>query len=471
MSKVFWLQPETTQLGQWQRKVSKLSSSDTFCVLPWIHFATRPNGDMRLCCGSNSSGAGNDHDIGLVKNENGKPANFGRETPLSAWNNEYMRSVRTTMLEGKIPASCTKCFDEESQGVASKRMWETGTWIEDGVDIQELITQTQEDGTIPEKLVYLDLRLGHTCNLKCVMCSPHDSSKWVEDHKKIYPLFQAKELKEQMSWDQKSFNNKWHENPDFWKEMYAQIPNLKQVYFAGGEPLMIKEHKWFLEEIIRQGYADKILVRYNTNGLLITDDIIDLWKHFKKVKVGFSIDDIGDRNYYIRYPSDWDVVVKNLHTLDNTPNNIHVSIATAIQILNVKTITELAKWKIQQNFKKVNNSNVTGGIEAGGGIINMHLVYIPTFLSIKCLPADEKEEVRKIFAEFANWLYINYRQDDDFWKKNPYGWRRWQAVLDFMDAEDHTQELPALKEYLIHLDSVRKTDFKKTFPFLKCLTT
>ena len=471
MSKVFWLQPETTQLGQWQRKVSKLSSSDTFCVLPWIHFATRPNGDMRLCCGSNSSGAGNDHEIGLVKNENGKPANFGRETPLSAWNNEYMRSVRTTMLEGKIPASCTKCFDEESQGVASKRMWETGTWIEDGVDIQELITQTQEDGTIPEKLVYLDLRLGHTCNLKCVMCSPHDSSKWVEDHKKIYPLFQAKELKEQMSWDQKSFNNKWHENPDFWKEMYAQIPNLKQVYFAGGEPLMIREHKWFLEEIIRQGYADKILVRYNTNGLLITDDIIDLWKHFKKVKVGFSIDDIGDRNYYIRYPSDWDVVVKNLHTLDNTPNNIHVSIATAIQILNVKTITELAKWKIQQNFKKVNNSNVTGGIVAGGGIINMHLVYIPTFLSIKCLPADEKEEVRKIFAEFANWLYINYRQDDDFWKKNPYGWRRWQAVLDFMDAEDHTQELPALKEYLIHLDSVRKTDFKKTFPFLKCLTT
>ena len=212
-------------------------------------------------------------------------------------------------------------------------------------------------------------------------------------------------------------------------------------------------------------------MRYNTNGLLITDDIIDLWKHFKKVKVGFSIDDIGDRNYYIRYPSDWDVVVKNLHTLDNTPNNIHVSIATAIQILNVKTITELAKWKIQQNFKKVNNSNVTGGIEAGGGIINMHLVYIPTFLSIKCLPADEKEEVRKIFAEFANWLYIHYRQDEDFWKKNPYGWRRWQAVLDFMDAEDHTQELPALKEYLIHLDSVRKTDFKKTFPFLKCLTT
>jgi organic radical activating enzyme len=470
MKSVFWLRPEDTQLGHWQRKIESLSGSHTFCALPWIHFATRPNGDMRLCCSANASGAGDDHTVGLVKNETGVPANFGHETPMSAWNNDYMKSVRTTMLNGEIPGSCTKCFQEESKGVASKRVWETGTWIqEEGIDIEELIQQTQEDGTVPEKLLYLDLRLGHTCNLKCVMCSPHDSSMWVADHKKVYPLFQAKELKEQMAWDQKDFNNKWHENPDFWKEMYAQIPNLKQVYFAGGEPLLIKEHKLFLEEIIRQGYADKILIRYNTNGLLVDDSIIDLWAKFKKVKVGFSLDDIGDRNYYIRYPSDWATIEKNLHRLDNTPDNIHVSIATAIQILNIKTLPELAKWKIEQNFKKVNFSNVTGGIEAGGGIVNMHLLYIPTFLSIKCLPPEDKAEVRKAFAELANWLYINYRQDEDYWKRNPYGWKRWQAVLDFMDSEDHSDQLPAFKEYITRLDQLRKTDFTHTFPLLKHL--
>jgi hypothetical protein len=466
---IFWIQPETTKLGHWQRKISKKAGSETFCVLPWIHFATRPNGDMRLCCSANASGAGNDHTVGLVKNEEGTPANFGKETPMSAWNNSYMRSVRTTMLEGKIPSSCSKCFEEESRGVASKRVWETGSWIEDGIDIEELISQTSEDGTVPEKLVYLDLRLGHTCNLKCVMCSPHDSSRWVSDHKKVFPLFQHKELKEQMQWDPKTFDNYWHENPDFWKEMYAQIPNLKQVYFAGGEPLMIKEHKQFLEEIIRQGYADKILIRYNTNGLLLDEEIIDLWTKFKKVKVGFSIDDIGDRNWYIRYPSDWTTIEKNLHRLDNTPDNIHVSIATAIQILNVKTLPELAKWKIQQNFKKVNFGNVTGGIEAGGGIVNMHLLYIPTFLSIRCLPPEDKAEVRKLFGEFANWLHINYRQDQDFWKNNPYGWKRWQAVLDFMDSEDHTDLLPAFKEYIERLDSLRKTDFSDIFPQLSHL--
>jgi pyruvate-formate lyase-activating enzyme len=466
MDKVFWIQPEETMLGRWQRKVSELSGSDTFCLLPWMHFATRPNGDMRLCCSANASGAGTDHTIGLVKNEKGQPANFGHETPMSAWNNDYMRDVRLTMLEGNIPSSCTKCFQEESQGVVSKRMWETSTWIKDGIDAPKLIKQTKEDGSVPDKLVYLDLRLGHTCNLKCVMCSPHDSSQWVSDHKKLYPIFQAKELKDQMSWDRKEFNNKWHENPDFWKEMYAQIPNLKQVYFAGGEPLMIREHKSFLEEIIRQGYADKILIRYNTNGLLIDEEIIEIWKQFKLVKVGFSIDAVDQRNYYIRFPSEWNTIVKNLHRLDNTPDNIQVSIATAIQILNIKHLPEFAKWKIQQKFKKINLQNVMEGMEAGGGILNMHLLYIPTWLSIRVLPAEDKEEVRKLFAEFATWLYENYRQDEDYWKNNPYGWKRWQAVLDFMDSEDHTDQLPAFREYVERLDDLRKTDFAKIFPEL-----
>jgi len=468
-TEIYWMQSETTKLGLWQNKIANISGSETFCILPWIHFATRPNGDMRLCCSANSSGAGSNHTIGLVKNETGRPANFGRETPMSAWNNEYMRSVRTTMLNGNIPSSCKKCFDEESKGVASKRVWETGTWIEEGIDIAELIAQTEEDGTVPDKLVYLDLRLGHTCNLKCVMCSPHDSSQWVGDHKKVYPLFKHDALKHQMSWDQKDFNNYWHENPDFWEEMYRQIPNLKQVYFAGGEPLLIKEHKMFLEEIIRQGYADKILVRYNTNGLLVDEEIIDLWTHFKKVKVGFSIDALSDRNYYIRYPSDWSTIERNLHRLDNTPDNIQVSIATAIQILNIKHLPDFAKWKIKQNFKKVNFENVTGGIQAGGGIFNMHLIYIPTFLSIRCLPAEDKAEVRRLFAEFATWLHENYRQDRDFWKDNPYGWHRWQAVLDFMDAEDHTHLLPAFKEYIDRLDTLRKTDFRSVFPELSHL--
>ena len=454
-----------TRKQKFYQLLEEKTGSKTFCVLPWIHMATRPNGDMRLCCSSNASGAGTDHTVGLVKNEQGQPANFGNSKPLEAWNNEYMRSVRKTMLAGEIPASCSKCIAEEDKDVISKRLWETYTWMNDGIDLAELVANTV-DGVVPDKLTYLDLRLGNTCNLKCVMCSPHDSSRWTQDHSKLLKKTTFPIVADQMQWDAKTFNNTWYEHPDFWEQINAQIPNLKQVYFAGGEPLMIKEHKKFLQEIIKQGYADKILIRYNSNALLLDDETIDMWKSFAKVKFAVSLDATDARNYYIRYPSEWATIVENLHKLDNTPDNVQVSIATAIQILNIKHLPDFAKWKIEQNFKKINLGLVPGDVQMGGGIVNMHLLYIPTFLSIKCLPEADKAEVRKAFGELANWLHENYRQDEDFWKYNPYGWKRWQAVLDFMDSDDHSNQLPAFVEYINNLDSIRHTDFKTVFPEL-----
>lgn len=455
-----------SDLDKYTDAIAKAAGSKTFCVLPWIHFATRPNGDMRLCCSSNASGAGQDHEVGLVKMEHGKPANFGRETPMEAWNNDYMKSVRTTMLDGKIPASCRKCFEEESKGVASKRVWESYTWMEDGVDIPELVRQTKEDGTVPENLKYLDLRLGHTCNIKCVMCSPHDSSKWVMDHKKLIPQLEDPEVLRQMQWDKEEFNNKWHEKDTFWEEMNSQIPNLRQVYFAGGEPLMIKEHKMFIEEIIRQGYQDKILLRYNSNGLLVDEDLIELWSKFKKVKFAVSMDASYERDEYIRHPTDWSTVEKTLHLLDNTPDNIQTSLATAIQIFNVKHLPDFMKWKVESGFKKLNVGEVPGGVQMGGGLVNMHLLYIPTFLSIQILPKEDKEEVKERFMDFKDWLWNNYRQDDDYWKHNPYGWKRWEAVLNHMNAQDNSHLLPGFKEYVNKLDAIRGLKAAKVFPEL-----
>ena len=454
------------QIPDLQEKIESVSGSSTYCVLPWIHFATRPNGDMRLCCSANASGAGEDHEVGLVKNENGKPANFGQDTPMSAWNNGYMKSVRTTMLAGKVPKSCTKCFEEESKGVVSKRIWETLTWHYDDVDIPELIRQTEQDGTVPEQLKYLDLRLGHTCNIKCVMCSPHDSSRWLQDHSKLMDKLKDPNVTGQMQFDKKQFDNKWHEKSTFWEDMYAQIPNLKQVYFAGGEPLMIKEHKEFIEEILRQGYQDKILLRYNSNGLLVDEDLIDMWKRFKKVKFAISMDACYERDEYIRHPTDWQTVERNLYMLDNTPDNITTSLATAIQMLNVKHLPDFMKWKVGSGFKKLNFANVPGEIQMGGGLVNMHLLYLPTFLSIQVLPREDKQEVRERYAEFKEWLWRNYRQDDDFWKHNPYGWRRWEAVMNHMDAEDKSNELAGFREYINELDAIRGLSAKSVFPEL-----
>jgi MoaA/NifB/PqqE/SkfB family radical SAM enzyme len=449
--------------------VEKKTGSKTFCVLPWIHVATRPNGDARLCCGSNASQATNGiMDAGLVKKEDGHPANFGKETLQSAWNNKYMQTVRTTMLEGNIPSSCSKCFEEENKGIVSKRIWETYYWHEEGTDLEQLVRETETNGVVPPVIRYLDLRLGHTCNLKCVMCTPHDSSRWTQDYDQLISKTRSPIILQQINWDKNTFDNYWYEKPELWEEIFEQIPNIQQLYFAGGEPLMIKEHRRFLEEIVRRGHAKNITVRYNSNGVLVNDDIIDIWANFKEVRFAFSIDALEDKNHYIRFPVSWEETVTALHKLDNTPDNIKVGIACAVQIFNIKHIIDFAKWKIQQNFKKINLFEVFD-IQAGGGLLNMHMLYIPTFLSARVLPKEDKEQLRNDFEAFRVWLWDNYRQDDDFWKHNPNGWNRWASILKFVLAEDHSHLLPEFKEYVNNLDGIRNINAQSIFPELKHL--
>lgn len=342
-------------LTNWQQEIESFSTK-TFCILPWIHFTTRTNGDIRLCCVSNASGVDqNIFDAGLVKNDTGKYANFQHDTLSNEWNNEYMRTVRKIMLNGDIPSSCIKCFNEEQIGMTSKRIWETIHW-KDEVNIPSLIDNTI-DGVIPNIIPYIDLRLGHNCNLKCVMCGPTDSSSWISDSQNIQPLISNnKVLMQQISWDNQSFNNKWYEKSIFWDELHQQIPYIKQLNFAGGEPLIIKEHKNFIKFIIEHGYSKQIMLKYNTNGLFIDDEIIELWTQFKKVQVGISLDAIEERNFYIRYPSNWDIIIQNIRKLDETPDNIEITLACALQILNIKHIPDFIKWKVNQKFKKVNNT-------------------------------------------------------------------------------------------------------------------
>jgi len=459
----------SNKIKEYVKLIEERTGSPTFCVLPWIHMATRPNGDCRLCCVANASGAHTgDHGVGLVKKENGTPANFGKDTPLNAFNNQYMRDIRLTMLEGKIPASCTKCFEEEDNGVVSKRLWEMYEWNRDGLDFSKLIDDTNNNGAVPPIIRYLDLRLGHTCNLKCVMCSPHDSSRWLQDYDKLIEKTESQQILKQVSFDKQLFNNTWYEKSEFWNDVFDQIPNITQLYFAGGEPLMIKEHRRFLDEIIKRGYAKNISLRYNSNGIFVNKDIIDIWSQFKQVRYAFSIDALMERNYYIRYPTNWKDIERSLWVMDSAPDNVHCAIACAVQVFNVKHIIDFAKWKLSQGFKKINKFKLDE-YETGGGIINLHLLYIPTFLSARILPQEDKLEIQRQFADFKAWLWTNYRQDDNFWKDNPYGWKRWEGILKFIMVEDHTHLLPDFKEYVNNLDTIRNINSKNIFPELEHL--
>ncbi len=438
----------------------------TFCALPWIHLSTRPNGLLRVCCTANASSAGIKNDkkwdskVGILKNDDGRPANLNNSDLASAWNNSYMRGIRKKMLKGEVPDSCTKCFKEEASGHLSKRIWETEYWSR-RIDLQQLIDDTSPEGEVPPKLYYIDLRLGSKCNLKCIMCSPHDSSLWVSDHKKLFNSVENKQLKQHLIWDQKgtmdggSYN--WPQNNQlFWQQLFEQIPHMKQLYFAGGESTIIEEHYMLLQECIDRGYAPNIELRYNSNGIELPDRLFEMWSQFKRVRFHFSIDAYGELNDYIRYPSKWSHIEAQLDRLDQTPESIEVTIACAVQVLNIYYIPEFIKWKLSKKYKKINPWPL------GAGLMNFHLVYLPAFLNIKVLPHETKLKIADKYQKFYQWLECHHSSDKDF-LEHEYGIKRLKGLIKFMLSEDWSERMPQLREYLEKMDNIRGTNSRSFF--------
>jgi MoaA/NifB/PqqE/SkfB family radical SAM enzyme len=428
----------------------------TFCPLPWIHLATRPNGDVRLCCTANASGAGveDNKDIGLVKKD-GIVMNLRDHTIEEVWNSEHMRTTRLQMLNGVVPNSCQKCFNEESKGIKSKRYWETEVW-EERLDIDSIVKQTNDDGSLPVNIPYFDLRLGNMCNLKCIMCSPHDSSSWIKDWKLQYPKYSLIELKQDQHWDS-NFDYTWYKKGSFIDSMKGQAQHIKELYFAGGEPLMIPEHYSILQFMIDEGHAGNCILRYNSNGTEISSRLLEMWEHFKQVKFNFSVDAVGNKNDYIRYPSKWENIVKNIKLLDDSSDNVTVNLACAVQVLNVGSISELSQWKLDQNFKKINRTPY------GAGVIGLHLVYLPSYLNIRVLPKHIKDHVAQSLTSFLNTL-----KTDEF-INNSYGKKRWEGIVDYMNSEDWSHKLPSLIQYLDICDQTRNLNFRDVFPELSTM--
>ena len=456
--------------------------SETFCILPWMHLSTRPDGSLRVCCTANASSVAATNDkvhggqVGILKTEDGKPNNLNVSDFETAWNSTYMKNVRTQMLNGEVPPSCVKCFKEEATGHRSKRQWETAYWSQ-RVDVERLIADTNDDGSVPPQLAYIDLRFGTKCQLACVMCSPHDSSGWIKDYKAIFPDVENASLKTTMQWKDKGSINgssyNWHkQNPVFWEQFYEQMPHMQQIYFAGGESLIIEEHYEILEEAIRQGIAKDLELRYNSNGVEWREDLFDLWKEFKLVRFHYSVDSIHEMNDYIRYPSEWKRTEEVFHILDKeTSDNVEVTVACAVQALNVYYLPDFIKWKLEQGFNKINMWPF------GAGGINYHFVYHPPHLNVKVLPDWFKAECRKKYEEFYPWWEANWEKgipswhrgkvDYETWRNADYGIKRLEGMLSFMESEDWTVRLPETKEFLELCDKQRGLNFAEVFPEMK----
>jgi organic radical activating enzyme len=378
-----------------------------------MHLASHPNGGQSLCCRSNHTDA-----VSWAMKPGSTELQTYDNTPLKTIaNSETFVRVRQAMLNGERPVECEGCWRDEDAGLESKRQYENKRW-------EHIISELEQTAVLASPdYRYVELRLGNICNNACVTCNSFSSSKWYADEERI-----AKDL----NWFQlrPMENFKWHDRPEFYEELAEVSTNVEEIYINGGEPTLIKAHFRYLEKLIETGQARQVHLVYSLNMMDIPDRLADLWKEFKKVSVNCSIDDYGLRNFYIRWPSDWEDTVKSIKKLDGI-HNVEWHVTQTVSIYNVFTLSKLDDW-LHYNFNKNTTHN---------------FVLYPDYLSLAAIPDSLK-----------NFIKIRYQNKFSDEKRNELF-----AKLDMPCQPKLTEKA---KEFVLALDRSRNLNYLSYVPEL-----
>jgi organic radical activating enzyme len=421
--------------------------NDTFCPIPWLFQAVRNNGDIRICCQANIT-----ENQGVVRHEDGSPYNAARDDMREALNASLMKQVRNNMLKGQWSKECERCRQEEESGLNSRRQYELSNWE---LDIGQAKKITSDDGSLLEiHTKYYDLRFGNLCNLACRMCGPTDSHTWYEQwtgyhgSNKFKDTHGIVELERNEKGRLTTTDYDWHNSEIFWNQIESNIENIEHVYMAGGEPMMIERHYEFLQKCIDSNQAHKIILEYNTNMTNLPNRVLEMWKSFKQVRVGASIDGIEKVLEYQRWPIKWDQAYKNLKKLDEYAqqhSNVIPWLACTVTAYNVWHIPEFIEWKIKHSgFKKINSTKKKP-------IITHHIAHGPKRTNVRILPSGMKKDIKFYYNNFIEELFRDGLPDDI--KLNTK--KILESILNYMFKEDYSDSLSEFIRFTKYLDQHR----------------
>ena len=309
---------------------------EKFCVLPWISLEASPIGTVRPCC--------------LADNEIVDDSGNKFELLTASFNDvqasQHMRRLREDFLAGKRPQTCRKCWNEERAGRTSKRMHT--------LDRLKHVLPEQEWTADAKPLMFLDLKLGNICNLKCRICGSWSSSQYATEE--LNDMHPDKDKKSTYPYQMLRAGNWPRENQQFWSEIDSVLDQIRYIEFTGGEPFLIKEHFNMLQGIVDRGIAGEVEIHYNTNGTVYPEEAIEIWRHFKTVEIAISVDDIGPRFEYQRSNAVWSEVTNNVErfkALRAEHPNIQLHVCCTVNVFNVLYLQEVAWWIKHTGFNFV----------------------------------------------------------------------------------------------------------------------
>ncbi len=320
----------------------KYITNKSFCPLPWTGFIVHQNGDVRNCVLSKSK-------IGSLK----------ANTIDEILHGEKNKEIKRQMLSDSKPANCEGCHrleeDKNSFDIVSQRIYY----------LKELKSVTADvyDSIDNFNLHTVDLRWSNQCNQACVYCGPHNSSMWVKE-------IGGEDLLDQ---------EKKQRLKDY---VFANVKQLKNVYLAGGEPLLMHENQEFLELLLK--HNPEVTLRVNTNLSALETKVGKMIQSFNNVHWIVSVESMGAAYDYIRYGGSWNQFCANLSQLrKNTKHKI--SFNMLYFVLNYIKLFDCIDYLRGQGFHE--NSFVVGPL------------YGPEYLNILNLPETKLSVARQMLRD------------------------------------------------------------------------
>lgn len=432
-------------------KYNKVPSN--FCLLPYLHKAIDSNGDFKPCCIAETH-----------KTSTGELANIN-DIPFDEFiTSKTNTDFRDAFKRNERHSNCQNCWNTDDVNGESHRKrvmgffmgksWEGGEtplyhafekFFADEGEWEAVQTELNK----VEAPWDLEIEPGTTCNFKCHFCGPYASSLWQSDQQALYGT-----TKEEASKFTKQGH--WALNSEMWNSNV--LFNGNKFHFMGGEPMLINAHFKFLERLSNRIDANIIRLSYNTNASILPPSHMfdEVYSKFKLTQVAFSIDAIGDKFHYQRFPGKWDEAVNNMTTwVKSIPENIEAKIDPGWSILNMLYMGELLLWA---NDFKVTNNLTTKQFDFDG-----HYYFGP-FYCPQTLRPEQKELFKKKMTEDIE-LLRKSNLDERMMERAEV---TYENMLNHMMAADRwSEKIEASRNYRIKgLDKIRNQCLKDYEPEL-----
>ncbi len=383
-------------------------NKEFFCSAPFSTMYIHPTGEVKTCCiGESTFGSTKENSLEEI------------------WHNDMFTNLRKDFISGEITdlveKNCSTCINFERSGIHSLR-------DKLNQDYEHKIDKSPDTNI---NLLYIDVRFNNFCNFKCRTCyHEYSSSIHNEDKGSNQDIIYAGKTED-----------------DLYNQIVPHLDHVNQIYFAGGEPLIQKEHWLILDKLKEMGRTETSL-QYNTNFSTLKykkRHITEYWNDFDDVLLLLSLDGWKEGAEYWRHGTDWEKIYSNILEVKEKCPHVQMGTTTTVSWVNLYSALDFLDHVLDENLMLEEK-------------LNINVLQKPAIFSVQVVPSWKKDELKERIQKT-----LDKTTEASLLRNNL------NALLDYMyevehDAGNSAGWKTAWDFFINRRDKLRDEDFFTAFP-------